>query len=283
MKNPTGVDITQSHTPNCSAWTFGEKNIKWIATHTPEGSYDGTVGYLRTPGVQASYHLLVEHEGKGANQLVPFEKKAWHALDNNTRMESVSLCCYTGTTAKAGEDALARLIAWRLLARGLPPIYDPYLKNGQGFCRHGDLQRDRRDPMTELQFRSRVVPKVKSYYKLYKLDNEDPGAVLRNKTGYYSFEKWIWGYAEWAEFGAKNDAVRPNIPKRIKPVWWAKLRRRRWQYKKDAPWYPAWADWYIGVGEFSDTRPRDQERRPKGTPREIPKWAWKRLQKGDHS
>jgi N-acetyl-anhydromuramyl-L-alanine amidase AmpD len=101
------------------------------------------------PTADVSYHVLIEEDGSSAVQLVRWERKAWHAKVHNSRSEGISLAGFASSTKALtpGGRVFARVVAARLKARGLPPIWRRHGEVGGGVCRHADLQTDRHDPM----------------------------------------------------------------------------------------------------------------------------------------
>lgn len=116
--------------------------VELVIVHTPEGSYEGTIGYLRRPGVPASYHLLVREDGLEATQLVRWSRKAWHAVVFNAISDGIALAgfkaAYDRGLHRGAFKAGARVVAARLRARGLPARWARGGR-GRGFCRHADL------------------------------------------------------------------------------------------------------------------------------------------------
>ena len=73
------MKIVTKNSPNQSARVHGDNAVRLIVCHTPEGTYAGTVAFIMTPAAQVSYHRLYKKDGTEATQLVPFNRKAWHA------------------------------------------------------------------------------------------------------------------------------------------------------------------------------------------------------------
>lgn len=144
----------------------GDSEIDLIIVHSPEGSYKGTVNYL-TKGVGVSYHVLLSEDGAEATQFVPWSRKAWHAKVHNSRSEGIALADYASKIRafSPGGRRLARVVAFRLHKRGLKPVWRRKGEIGGGFCRHADLQSDRRDPMSLSRWLS-FVALVKYQYHL---------------------------------------------------------------------------------------------------------------------
>lgn len=142
---------------NHSPRIHGVDAIRLVIVHTPEGGYEGTVRYVSTPpdgrewrdgDRRVSYHNLLREDGKQATQLVPWDRKAWHAGAFNSLSEGVAIAGWASKTRalSPGGRRFARIVAFRLRRRGLPARWARD-GGGRGFCRHADLQSDRRDPM----------------------------------------------------------------------------------------------------------------------------------------
>jgi hypothetical protein len=136
--------------PNQSSRVHGNSAVDLIIVHSPEGGYSSTINWLRNPASDVSYHVLIKEDGSEATQLVRFSRKAWHAGVHNSRSEGISLADYASKIRafSPGGRKLARVVAFRLRKRGLKPIWRRKGEVGGGFCRHADIQSDRRDPMS---------------------------------------------------------------------------------------------------------------------------------------
>lgn len=136
--------------PNQSVRVHGNGTaVDLILCHTPEGSYEGTVAFILRPTAQVSYHVLLSEDGKRGTQLVDWHRKAWHGGAFNSRTEGLALAGFADSTRalSPGGRVFARAVAARLRARKLPPKWRRRGEVGGGFCRHADVQADRRDPM----------------------------------------------------------------------------------------------------------------------------------------
>lgn len=143
--------------PNQSQRLFPD-DVELIIVHTPEGSYPTMLNFLCRESSQVSYHLLLREDGEEATQLVAWSRKAWHAKVHNSRSEGISAAGYAADFDPNSEQAkrLARIVAFRLHKRGLPARWS----TRRGFCRHADLQSDRRDPCNRTKW-IRFVARVK--------------------------------------------------------------------------------------------------------------------------
>ena len=152
--------LNHANSPNQSQRLF-PNDVEVIVCHTPEGSYAGATATLMNPNAQVSYHVLIREDGKEATQFVPWSRKAWHAKVHNSRSEGISLAGFARDkkASQPGVKVMARVVAFRLKERGLPPKWS----TKRGFCRHADLQSDRSDPMTKLEW-VKFVGRVKMEY-----------------------------------------------------------------------------------------------------------------------
>lgn len=136
--------------PNQSARVHGAQAIRLIVVHTPEGAYAPMVRYCcSASGRRVSYHGLLREDGLEFTQLVPWDRKAWHAGAYNSLSEGISAAGFAKNFDVKSEQSrrLARVVAFRLHKRGLPARWSRD-GGGDGFCRHADLQSDRSDPMS---------------------------------------------------------------------------------------------------------------------------------------
>lgn len=101
------------------------KQISRIVVHVTEGSFDGSVKWLKSPQAHASSHFVVSRAGKVV-QLVHLSDIAWHAGNMTTNLQSVGIE-HEGFTygpegfTTAQYRASARLAAW-IARRALMPI-----------------------------------------------------------------------------------------------------------------------------------------------------------------
>ena len=126
MRDPRNIDVLLRESPNQSPYTWGEEGIRRIVTHTPQGSWEGTLSTIMNPANKVSYHELLHPSGKRAMQFVKWSRKAWHAGDPDTAAtEGVSACCFADQLTAEVEGLMAKTVAWRLIVRGLPCVYNP--------------------------------------------------------------------------------------------------------------------------------------------------------------
>lgn len=48
-------------------------------------------------------------------------------------------------------------------------------------------------------------------------------AILRKRTGFYSWLAWYLGRGDWKPYGRRNGPTRPNVAKKVKRAWWKRL------------------------------------------------------------
>ena len=117
--------------------------VSLVVVHDTEGSYQGSLSWLRNPGAQASAHLVLKEDGSEATQLVPWSRKAWHAMAFNRFSIGLEMA---GIAKRGFRDAelrrAARIVAFFLRKHGLPPRHVRPNKRGEigrGFTLHQDL------------------------------------------------------------------------------------------------------------------------------------------------
>jgi hypothetical protein len=103
-------------------------------------SYRGVIREFKNPANQASAHIVypgsaVAH-GREATQMVTWAQKAWTEAAYNPSSDDIE----SADAIWLGHDwfgfhVLARMVAARLAARGLPAVWS----TERGFCRHADL------------------------------------------------------------------------------------------------------------------------------------------------
>lgn len=141
--------IVHRPSPNQSSRVHGQDEVRLVICHTPEGSYASATATILSRNSQVSYHQLLNEAGTEATQFVEWVRKAWHAKTYNSASDGVSAAGFARDFDVRSDQAraFARLVAIRLIARDLPPRWARD-GGGKGFCRHGDIQSDRSDPMS---------------------------------------------------------------------------------------------------------------------------------------
>lgn len=115
---------------------------RWGVAFTDEAheaqSYQGVINWFSNPANQASAHVVFPGSavpGK-ATQMVAWDQKAWaEAAYNPTSDDIESADAIWLGHDPHGMAVLARIVAFRLHARGLPARWSAE----KGFCRHADL------------------------------------------------------------------------------------------------------------------------------------------------
>jgi hypothetical protein len=129
--------LTFVQSPNYSSRN-GDK-VDLIVVHDCEGSYAGSINWFARPVSGVSAHLVLSEDGLNLTQMVHFPNKAWHACDFNGCSEGLEMAGYSSKGFNAPEwDAAAAVVAWRLKANNLPPVWS-HGGFGPGFTSHFDL------------------------------------------------------------------------------------------------------------------------------------------------
>lgn len=201
------------NSPNHSVRVHGDKAVCLVICHTPEGSYGPMVDYCcRSTGRRVSYHTILNESGTERTQLVPWHRKAWHAGAYNSLSDGV---CAAGWASKFNvrspqAKAFASLVAQRLVARDLPARW---ARNGggKGFCRHGDIQSDRSDPMNLVKWAVFVQMVKSEYVRLKRADKKGASVLSTSLTDAdWKFGRWYLGLGEFSDVGPRH---RPSRPK----------------------------------------------------------------------
>lgn len=135
--------------PLVSAWSPNHSSrrgqrVNLVVVHDTEGGYAGSVSWLRNPNARASAHVVIREDGKHASQLVGWEDKAWACADYNSESDNIEMAGYAakpypleqlGAYPLEQLGVTARVVAYRLHKRGLPPVHS----TSRGFCYHSDL------------------------------------------------------------------------------------------------------------------------------------------------
>jgi N-acetyl-anhydromuramyl-L-alanine amidase AmpD len=102
-----------------------EQAIRFIVVHVSEGTFDGTVAWLRDPHAHSSANFVVGRDGK-VEQLVPLHDIAWHAGNWAYNLRSIGIENVGFTNDPAGfttrEYRAAARIAAVVARRALIPI-----------------------------------------------------------------------------------------------------------------------------------------------------------------
>jgi hypothetical protein len=129
-------DLVWRQSPNFSS--RGGAMVRLIVWHATMGAYAGAISWLCNPQAQASANAVEREDGGQATQLVQWGRKAWHVAAYNSVAEGLEMAGSGPSWPLQQLRVAARIIAYRLHARGLPPRYARW-GIGLGFCRHKDL------------------------------------------------------------------------------------------------------------------------------------------------
>lgn len=144
---------------------------RWGVRYTTEGaeahSYEGVINFFKNPANGASAHVVFPGSAVPgeATQMVSWADYAWAEAAYNPVADEVESAdaIWLGQDPE-GMDVLARIVAQRLHARGLPPVWSTH----RGFCRHGDLGQagggHTSCPTTDLKVWKHFVGKVQSNF-----------------------------------------------------------------------------------------------------------------------
>jgi len=144
-----------AHLPNNLVWTptqaRGNRNghpvslvvvhrwgVRYTSPQAEAQSYHGVVRFFEDPGHQASAHIVYPGSAAPdeATQMVAWDDYAWAEAAYNPAADDIESAdaIWLGHDPE-GFNQLARIVAFRLHARGLPPVWS----TRHGFCRHADL------------------------------------------------------------------------------------------------------------------------------------------------
>lgn len=97
------------------------RSIRRIVIHTIEGTFEGGISWMQTPGVRASSHYIVNHNGAVA-QLVADNDMAWHVRDYNGSTIGIENAGWAGRNMWTTTQyrTLAQLTAYLCERYGIP-------------------------------------------------------------------------------------------------------------------------------------------------------------------
>jgi hypothetical protein len=172
---------------------------------------------------RVSYHRLYKKDGTEATQLVPFSRKAWHAGLINSLSDGLSIEGHARhfNLTDPGTKEFAKGVAERLIARKLKPQWTTDPARG-GFCRHGDLQRDRTDPTPDIAEWRQFVRLVLAAYHALTAPDRLPGPSPKPDE--------FWDWADWKRSGEKWP--RPPLSDKFK----AALAASGWPWQALEAW-----------------------------------------------
>jgi len=112
--------------------------VRFVNMKQERLSYEGVIRYFKNPANRASAHVVFPGSALPgvATQMVAWDDMAWaEAAYNSTSDEVESADAIWLGHDPEGMKVLARIVAYRLHIRGLPPHWS----HTRGFCRHADL------------------------------------------------------------------------------------------------------------------------------------------------
>jgi hypothetical protein len=153
--------------------------IDLIVCHDCEGSYAGSINWFSQERSQVSAHLVLREDGGEVTQMVPFEKKAWHAVAFNSRSIGLEMAGFaTKGFADAEWQSAANIVAYLLHRFSIPcrwaaePSETTVRLPGSmppGFCSHYDLGKaggGHRDPTTDSSVWTHFIGLVSEAHRL---------------------------------------------------------------------------------------------------------------------
>lgn len=113
--------------------------VDLIVLHDTQGGYSGAISWFANPASKVSAHFVLREDGTEAIQMVNLDKKAWHAVQFNSRSIGIEMAGFAEKGFAEGEwIAAARVVAWLLKEYKLP-VQWAKKGVGPGFCSHHDL------------------------------------------------------------------------------------------------------------------------------------------------
>lgn len=112
--------------------------VRYSTEAEEEKTYHGVVRYFLDTEHEASAHIVFPGSADPgrATQMVAWDDYAWAEAAYNPQADDIeSADAIWVSNDSRGLEVLARIVADRLKARGLPPVWSSH----RGFCRHADL------------------------------------------------------------------------------------------------------------------------------------------------
>jgi hypothetical protein len=112
--------------------------VRFTTEQAEKATYEGVISFFKEPSSQASAHIVFPGSAAigEATQMVAWEHMAWAEAAYNPVADDIESA---DAIWVGGDDdglaVLARIVADRLHARGIPPVWS----SRHGFCRHADL------------------------------------------------------------------------------------------------------------------------------------------------
>lgn len=168
---PGRARVLLASSSNYSSRSNGVASIKRIVMHTTEGSYNGAISWFRNPSANVSAHYVVRRSDGQVTQMVPDDRRAWHACNNNDDtigIEQEGRASQRSTWTPQLVEASAKLTGWLSRAYGVPA-------DRQHIVGHGEIQPRgcdyRSDPGPYFPWAS-FMRKVRAYR-----NGTDPGSI----------------------------------------------------------------------------------------------------------
>lgn len=112
--------------------------VRYVSPKDEAKSYNGVVDYFLDPSHGASAHIVFPGTAVPgrATQMVAWDHYAWAEAAYNPASDEIESAdaIWLGKDPR-GMATLARMVADRLMARHIPPVWS----HVHGFCRHADL------------------------------------------------------------------------------------------------------------------------------------------------
>jgi len=112
--------------------------VRFTTEHAEAIEYRGVINFFSNPANNASAHVVYPGSAvpNEATQMVAWHEAAWAEAAYNSGADDVESAdaIWLGHD-HPGMEQLARIVAKRLHARSLPPVWS----HTRGFCRHADL------------------------------------------------------------------------------------------------------------------------------------------------
>lgn len=118
--------------------------VRYVSEPAEADTYRGVIRYFKNPANRVSAHVVYPGSAVPgqATQMVSWHHMAWAEEAYNPVADEIESADAIWTVGRDGLVAdehglhqLARIVAYRLHKRGLPPVWS----NHRGFCRHADL------------------------------------------------------------------------------------------------------------------------------------------------
>ena len=177
--------LHQTPSPNWSERS--PPTIDLVVIHDCEGDYAGSISWFAQTKSQVSAHLVLNDDGSECTQMVPLLKKAWHAVEFNSRSIGVEMSGFVAKGFAPGElNADANIVAWMLKKFGIP-CQDALGGKRAGFTSHyalgaagGGHVDPTRDPVVWAAYVSRVTAAYMALpdpLPVWALDNAPPATM----------------------------------------------------------------------------------------------------------